>query len=86
MTDYADFLRSKAPTDVPTGHAVAEGDIHPRLFPFQRAIVRWALRRGRAACFLGTGMGKTGIALEWARHVPGPVLVLCPLAVAEQFL
>lgn len=57
-------------------------------FRFQGDIVRWALRRGRAAIWAGTGMGKTSMELEWSRHVHHktgkPVLNLCPLAVAEQ--
>src|SRR5205823_6443219 len=58
--------------------------LHPALFPFQRDIVGWALRRGRAAIFADCGMGKTAMQLEWARHIPGRVLVLTPLAVAPQ--
>ena len=29
-------------------------------------------------------MGKTLMQLEWARHIPGNVLILAPLAVAQQ--
>ena len=58
------------------------------LFPFQAHNVRWALRRGRAAHFQDTGLGKTRQYLEWARqvaaHTGRPVLILAPLAVAHQ--
>ena len=54
------------------------------LFDFQRDIVRWALRRGRAAIFADCGLGKTPMQLEWARHIPGRVLILAPLAVSAQ--
>lgn len=58
------------------------------LKPFQRDIVTWALRRGRAAVFAGTGLGKTPMQLSWAKAVfqatGRPVLVLAPLAVAQQ--
>jgi superfamily II DNA or RNA helicase len=54
------------------------------LFPFQADIVRWALRRGRAAIFADCGMGKTAMQLEWARQVPGRVLIAAPLAVSTQ--
>jgi len=58
------------------------------LFPFQRDLVKWALLRGRAAIFASTGLGKTRMQLEWAKHVSAhvarPVLVLAPLAVAQQ--
>ena len=48
MDGYAEFLASKAITDVPTGIMVG-GHLNEHLFPFQRDVVRWALRRGRAA-------------------------------------
>ena len=58
--------------------------LNPKLFDFQRDIVAWALRKGRAAIFADCGLGKTPMQLEWAKHVPGPVLILAPLAVAQQ--
>lgn len=50
--------------------------------------MRWALRRGRAAIFADTGLGKTAMLVEWARHVSahGRVIVLAPLAVASQIV
>lgn len=83
MSDYATFLERKRITDPATGLDVVP-DLNPMLFPFQRDIVTWALRRGRAAIFADCGMGKTPMQLEWARHVPGRVLILTPLAVAQQ--
>lgn len=80
--EYSAFLAKKAVVDVPTGIDVSE--INPMLFDYQRDIVRWALRRGRAAIFADCGMGKTPMQLEWARHVPGNVLILAPLAVSMQ--
>lgn len=80
---YADFLTRKVTVDPATGIDVP-GDLNPRLFPFQRDIVRWALRRGRAAVFADCGMGKTPMQLVWASHAPGPVLILAPLAVSQQ--
>lgn len=58
--------------------------LNRQLFDFQHDIVRWALRRGRAAIFADCGLGKTPMQLEWAKHVPGDVLILTPLAVAQQ--
>ena len=84
--EYRAFLASKSPADAPSGVDVVPG-LSPHLKPFQSAIVAWALRRGRAAIFAGTGLGKTLMQLEWARIVAeefGNVLILCPLAVAEQ--
>lgn len=83
MSDYRAFLERKAIIDPPTGIDVA-GDLNPKLFDFQRDLVRWALKRGRAAVFADCGMGKTPMQLVWAQHVPGPVLIMAPLAVAAQ--
>ena len=58
------------------------------LFDFQRDLVEWALRKGRAAIFADCGLGKTPMQLVWAeniaRHTNGRVLILTPLAVAAQ--
>lgn len=60
------------------------------LFDFQRELVDWALRRGRAAIFADCGLGKTPMQLVWAANVVRatnrPVLIACPLAVAFQIL
>lgn len=83
MTDYAEFLAGKLRRDPATGVS-ADVEVSGALFGFQSDVVRWALRRGRAAIFADCGMGKTLMQLEWARHVPGRVLVVAPLAVAQQ--
>ena len=59
MNNYSDFLRSKRDTFTGNGITVAPDDIHPALFGFQRDLIRWALRKGRAAIFADTGLGKT---------------------------
>ena len=82
---YEEFLRTKAVDAPRTGFDA--GQIHESAKPFQADIIRWALKRGRAAIFADTGLGKTFMQLEWARHVAeraGPVLILAPLAVAAQ--
>lgn len=58
--------------------------LNPMLYDFQRDLVMWALRRGRAALFCDCGLGKTPMQLDWAKHVPGNVLILAPLAVSMQ--
>lgn len=83
MIEYQEFLEQKTRADVPTGLSSIP-ELNSALFPFQRDIVAWALKRGRAAIFADCGMGKTLMQLEWARHIPGPVLILAPLAVAGQ--
>ena len=83
---YDDFIKSKRRAEVATGHK--PGDLNEHLFDFQHAIVSWAVRRGRAAIFADTGLGKTLMQLAWAdevaRHTGGAILVLAPLAVSEQ--
>lgn len=80
--DYQDFLKNKQIIDPSTGISIK--DLNEKLFPFQRDIVKWALKRGRAAIFADCGLGKSFMQLEWAKHVPGRVLILAPLAVANQ--
>lgn len=83
---YEDYIRRKMAVSVGRG-IERHGALSDALFPYQRDLVTWALRKGRAALFADTGLGKTLMQLEWARHVSeqsGPVLVLTPLAVAEQ--
>lgn len=88
MTDaYGAFLASKKPRATASGFA----PVLPwpaAMKPFQRDITNWACRRGRAAIFAGTGLGKTLDELAWAQqvaaHTGGGVLIFTPLAVAEQ--
>jgi DNA modification methylase len=58
------------------------------LFQFQTHIVNWALKKGRAAIFADTGLGKTRMQLAWAyeiaKHTGGDVLIFAPLCVAHQ--
>ena len=89
MRSYHEFLASKAIDDPATG--LDEVPSLPRcLFPHQRDIVAWALRRGRAALFAGTGLGKSLMELAWAQavnaHVNKPILHLAPLAVSSQMV
>lgn len=85
-SEYDAFLASKGQLSPQVGFAV---DVDtPHLFAFQRAMVEWALARGRAALFADTGLGKTRMQLVWAHHVAlhtgGRVLILAPLSVAQQ--
>jgi superfamily II DNA or RNA helicase len=85
--DYSRFVAAKMAADPSTGFEPPT-EMHPALFDYQRDVVRWALRRGRAAIFAGTGLGKTLMQLAWAdavaAHAGCRVLVLAPLAVATQ--
>jgi len=86
---YHQFLARKAIIDPPTGLDVVP-DLPEAMFPFQRDIVRWALKRGRAAVFAGTGLGKSLMELSWAdavcRSTGRKVLHLAPLAVSAQMV
>jgi hypothetical protein len=85
--DYEDFLASKRRVAPASGLDVDPGELSPELFHFQRHIVSWAIRRGRAAVWADTGLGKTRMQLEWLRHVvpSGHMgLILAPLGVTRQ--
>jgi DNA modification methylase/superfamily II DNA or RNA helicase len=82
MNMYQEFLNSKKITTDACGKEPSV--IHPVLFDFQAAIVRWAVRRGRAAIFADVGLGKTVMYCEWMRQLDEPTLIITPLAVAQQ--
>lgn len=86
MTDYASFIDSK--TQLTGTHGFEPSELPDFLFDFQRALVTWAIRKGRCALFADCGLGKTPMQLVWAdqvaRHTGGRVLILAPLAVASQ--
>lgn len=82
--DYQSFLDIKDRVVPRSGRDVDESTLHESLFPFQRDLVRWALRKGRSAIFATTGMGKTRMQVEWARLTGERVLIVAPLAVAQQ--
>lgn len=87
MTSYDEFLARKAITDPMTGLAQF-APLPECLFPHQRDITAWALRRGRAALFAGTGLGKSLMELAWAQAIHNEtgkdILHLAPLAVSNQ--
>lgn len=86
MNNYEKFLASKHIRITESGFEPKA--LNPKLFPFQRHCVTWALKIGRAALFADTGLGKTAMQVEWAEqvveHTGGDVLILAPLAVSTQ--
>jgi len=84
---YEAFLRQKFVAHRPSGIAGAIA-LPESLFGHQAALASWALRRGRAAVFADTGLGKMLIELAFAqvvnRHTAMPVMIHTPLAVAAQ--
>jgi SNF2 family DNA or RNA helicase len=86
LNGYASFLEQKTQAGADSGfEPVWMPDF---LFDFQREMVDWAVRKGRAAIFADCGLGKTPMGLTWASNVVRktgkPVLYLTPLAVASQ--
>ena len=85
---YERFLAEKHRVLQRVGFEVEPAQLHPSLFEFQKDVVCWALRLGRAAVFAGTGLGKTRIQVSFAEQVERrekrPVLISAPLAVAQQ--
>lgn len=83
---YRDYIDRKLTAVPAAGLDVALRDYG--MFPHQRDLTTFALRRGRASIFADTGLGKSRMQLAWADTVfhetKGDILILAPLAVAEQ--
>jgi len=86
MKKYSEFLETKQDSIQETGFEC--GELNKHLFDYQKEIVKWSLKKGRAAIFADCGMGKTIMQLSWADEVVKkenkPVLILAPLAVSDQ--
>lgn len=84
--NYQEFIKSKAIIYQPSGFDCTERN--KNLFGWQNDVVRWALRKGKCAIFSDCGTGKTRMLLQWAdmvrKHENKAVLILAPLAVAQQ--
>lgn len=85
---YQEFIAKKQITPIISGFDVEPESLNKNLFDFQRIIVKWALKRGRAAIFADTGLGKTLMQTSWAdavkNHTGGNVIIFAPLCVAHQ--
>ena len=86
--EYHDFLKNKRFVLENSGFDVKKEELNPMLYDFQKDIVRWALKKGKSCIFADCGLGKTPMQLSWAyqvhKHTGGKILILAPLAVAEQ--
>ena len=82
--NYQEFLSTKQHKIGDCGKHTFRSDIHNKLFEWQKDIVLWATKKGLAAIFLDTGLGKTFIQLEWARLMGENTLIVAPLSVARQ--
>ena len=87
--NYEEFLKKKSVVLPPAGLDKIP-ELNENLFDFQHDIVSWSLKRGRAAIFAGTGLGKTLMQLSWAdalvREKNAKVICFTPLAVAAQMV
>ncbi len=88
MTNYNDFLSTKIKHKEDNGFLIDHIGINTLLYDFEKAIVEWSVRKGRAAVFADCGLGKTFIQLEWARiinqKINKPIIIFAPLAVNQQ--
>jgi superfamily II DNA or RNA helicase len=86
--DYFEFIENKKHS---IGNFGFDANYIPEIaFDFQRFVIEKAVKKGRVACFLDTGLGKTLVQLSIAKnivnHTNKKVLILTPLAVAFQFI
>jgi len=84
---YIDVLRSKLQKPLPCGQPCQPDDLPAALqgkFRHQALVTAWAIRQGRAALFLDTGLGKTPCQVAWANYGCDRALIVAPLCVAQQ--
>lgn len=84
MSDYRAFLAAKQRRHGDYGRPCEPDEVSPMLHDWQREGVAWAVRKGRAALWWSTGLGKTRAQLEWSRLSGDRALIVAPLAVCEQ--
>lgn len=86
--EYREFLESKR--HVSENHGIKCEFLPNSMFDYQRYVCEYAIKKGRCAVFLDTGLGKTLIELTIAKNyiqfTNKPVLIITPLAVAFQFI
>lgn len=83
---YEEFIQSKQSL---SGNHGFDPSFYPDAsFDFQRHLIEWSVRKGRAAIFADCGMGKTLMQLAFAENIirktNKPVLLLTPLSVGSQ--
>lgn len=85
---YTEFLEKKKHSTI--NYGIDCKYMPDGLFEFQKYVTEYAVKKGRAAIFLDTGLGKTIIELTVAKnyinYTNKPVLIITPLAVAFQFI
>lgn len=85
---YEKFLESKKHSTIDYG--INCKWLPDKMFDFQKYVTELGIKKGRFAEFLDTGTGKTIIELvtaaNYVRYTNKPVLIITPLAVADQHL
>lgn len=88
MLTYKEFLASKEAGSINSGIDVAREELNENMFEFQKDIIIWALKKGRACVFSDCGTGKSIMQLEFADKVSKRAscksLIVAPLAVVAQ--
>jgi len=86
VKNYENFILTKL--DYGKTEGLKKIDIKDKLFDFQKSIVKWASKKGRAAIFADTGLGKTFMQVNWAWNVSlntdKDIILFAPLTVGEQ--
>lgn len=85
---YEDFLERKKHSSIDYG--IKPIFLPDKMFDYQKHVSEYAIKKGRCAVFLDTGLGKTiielTIATNYIKETNKPVLIITPLAVAFQFI
>lgn len=85
---YQQFIESKKHSSI--NYGIEPNYIPNEMFDYQKYVSEYAIKKGRCAIFLDTGLGKTiielTIAKNYIRYTNKPVLIITPLAVAFQFI
>jgi hypothetical protein len=88
---YQDFIEQKTVKSQASGIDIDALRLNRNLFPFQRDLVKLALRCGKFCLWTNTGTGKGLMLMSWAdalieTNTVDKVLVLAPLGVANQLV
>ena len=85
---YETFLKSKVALAQSSGFEPLS-PAHPSLFPHQRDICEWGIRKGRAGLMMAFGLGKSRIQLQLMKWIHeqtgGKTLIIAPLGVKQEF-
>jgi len=86
--EYQEFLKTKQHKNI--NYGIEPCIINKKMFDFQKYVAEFSILKGRNAVFLDTGLGKTIIELviaqNYVKETNKPVLIITPLAVADQHI